>query len=109
MKGRTAGVIGAISALAAGSGMGAAATHAEAAVPVANSYADLLQPIPNAVERLQVADAERAEQPAVLIKAQYAVHDHHHHHHVRRHVRAGYTWLNGHWVRNHHHHHHHHN
>jgi hypothetical protein len=73
------------------------------AIPAVASYADLLQPIPDAVERLRMADAEAAaEHPAVLIEAQYA--DHHHHHHHRRHrVRRIIRQI----VHPHHHHHNH--
>jgi G3E family GTPase len=85
----------------------AAAISALVALPAA-SYADLLEPIPNAVERLKIADAQEAPQ-ARLIEAQYAPaeppvvahhHHHHHHHHWRRHRR--------HYYHHHHHHHHHH-
>ena len=112
MQRRTAGVLGAIAAIAAAPVAGATTTPANnSAVPVASSYAELLQPIPNATERLKLADAEASERPAVLIKAQYYAHHHHHHHHhyryIRR-VRPGYYWYGGRWLRNHHHHHHHH-
>jgi hypothetical protein len=110
-------VMGAISAIAGAPGVAAAASG-EPAVPVATSYADLLQPIPNAVERLQRSDAEAAARPAQLIEAQYAPppvahhHHHHHHHHNRRwYLRHGYSWYGGAWVlrpAHHHHHHHHH-
>ena len=107
MKGRTASVIGVISAIAAVPAVGAAATANEPAVPVAHSYADLLQPIPNAVERLKIADSEQAVRPAELIQTQYVVH-HHHHHHWRPRYRRGYVWWHGRWVRVRRHHHHHH-
>lgn len=74
---------------------GAATAATEPAIPSAASYADLLQPIPNASERLARADSE--EPPARLIPAQIVVAvPHHHHHHWRR------------WRRRHYHHHHHH-
>ena len=89
------GVAAAISALVA---LPAAAEPSTApAVPQAQSYSELLDPIPNAVERLRLADAQE-EPRARLIEAQYyppPVDHHHHHHHWRRH-------------RRHHHHHHHH-
>ena len=104
----------AASAVALLAGQGRAAPH-EPAVPVAASYAELLEPIPNAVERLKVSDAQTAERPATLIPAQWAVahhHHHHHHHHNRRwYTSRGYIWSGGAWVlrpRTHHHHHHHH-
>jgi hypothetical protein len=92
------GVAAAISALVA---LPAAAEPAAApAVPQAQSYSELLEPIPNAVERLRLADAQEAPR-ARLIEAQYypAPADHHHHHHHWRRHRRHY---------HHHHHHHHH-
>jgi len=104
--------IGALLALPLGAN---AAPPQEPAVPPAQSFSDLLQPISNPVERLQVADAQEAQQ-ARLIPVQYAVHHHHHHHHHhnrRWYMSHGYVWLNGGWVLRppprHHHHHHHHN
>ncbi|HKD48452.1 MAG TPA: hypothetical protein VKB67_12275 [Rhizomicrobium sp.] len=93
----------------------AAAPPTAPAVPVAANYAELLEPIPNAVERLKIADAEDA---ARLEKVQFTLqfgdrHDHHHHHHSRDwYLSNGYVYLGGRWVTrdyyNHHHHHHHH-
>jgi len=112
----TLGVVGAIGSLA-DMPLGANAAVPQApAVPPAQSYAELLQPIANPVERLQLADAQE-EQQARLIPAQYYRgydrHHHHHHHHNRRwYLSRGYSWYGGAWVlrpvrRNHHHHHHH--
>ncbi len=123
MDKKTLGVVGAIGSLAA-MPLGAGAAQAEPAVPPAQSYADLLQPISNPVERLQLAD-QQEEQQARLIPAQYRRdydrgdyrsddrynrHHHHHHHNRRWYMSRGYTWYNGAWVyrRAHHHHHHHH-
>ena len=88
-------------------------------IPPAASYADLLQPVPNAMERLQADDARQGE--ARMIQAQYgngpyAHHHHHHHHHHYRsrrwYLNNGYVWSGGAWivrpVAHHHHHHHHH-
>jgi len=61
----------------------------------AQSYADLLDPIPNALEALITDDLKRARQPKPLLQlAQFYYYHHHHHHH-------GY-------FEHHHHHHHHH-
>lgn len=108
------GVIGSLAALPLGAN---AAVPQEPAVPPAQSYAELLQPISNPVQKLLISDAQD-EQQARLIPAQYAVHDHHHHHHHHSHhsrrwyLSRGYYWNNGAWVlrpkRHHHHHHHHH-
>jgi hypothetical protein len=97
----------------------ATAVPAEPAIPAASSHADLLQPIPNAVERLRIADSESAARRPMLEKIQYGGpvdhHHHHHHHHHHSHdwyMQNGYRWFGGRWVTGdyyaHHHHHHHH-
>jgi hypothetical protein len=96
MDRKTATVVGAAAALAAGAGMAQAAPPAPA-VPAAASYADLLQPIPNAVERLKMSDMEIASRPARLIEAQY-YHHHHHHHDNSWYQQRGYVWRGGAWV-----------
>jgi len=93
------GLLGGASALAllGGGQASAAAPPSEAnALQPARSFAELLDPIPNAATMLRaddaraLADASGDEKPTVL--AQYNYHHHHHHHHYRHH---------------HHHHHHH--
>jgi hypothetical protein len=117
MDGKTVTLIGAAAALA---GVPALAAPPAAEPAVAASYAELLEPIPNAVERLKVADAQEAARPPQLIEAQYADqhhhhhnNQHHHHHHNRRwYQQHGYYWFGGQWTLrppHHHHHHHHHN
>ncbi len=92
-----AGLIGAVSVLAAGSAQAAAAAPVQLdQVMRATSYADLLRPVPNALAVLRAqselpAPAPTDDATAMLRKVQY--HHHHHHHHRRHH---------------HHHHHHHH-
>ena len=100
-----AGVIGAVGALVA-----TAPAHAASAVPPtmeaalqAASYADLLQPIPNALALLKaeaaVQEVPVAEEQAPVVEVAFFYHHHHHHHH--HHYRRR---------RHHHpHHHHHHN
>jgi predicted metallo-beta-lactamase superfamily hydrolase len=85
------GAIGAISSLVflPATGVGAATLSGPAAAP-ARSYADLLEPIPNAVERLRLADAQDAHDGAKLIKAQFYHHHHHHHHHHSAYWPYGY-------------------
>jgi hypothetical protein len=74
--------VGLITALATAPALGAVASPGPStAAPEAKSYADLLEPIPNAVERLRAADAAEMARPARLIEAQYHHHHHHHHHH----------------------------
>jgi len=64
----------------------AAVAPADGAVRMqAQSYAELLQPIPNATEQLKIADMQAARVEPRLIEAQYATD--HHHHHYRRHRR----------------------
>jgi hypothetical protein len=87
--------------------MAAAAAPAQAlALPPAASYADLLQPIPNAVERLRLADLQDEAAAPQLI--QVAHHHHHHHHNRHWYLTHGYAWIGGVWVLHPHHHHHHH-
>ena len=80
METRTLGILGAISSLVVLPGMAVGAPAAfQPAVAPAHSFAELLDPIPDAVERLKIADAQDAVRPR-LIKAQYYEHHHHHHH-----------------------------
>lgn len=104
MEKKIAGLVGAVAAL--GTLATVQATPAPAsptASPLeANSYADLLQPIPNAVALLKVVD-ERS--PASEANVQLAQAHHHHHHHHHSHARRRPAIVIG---RHHHHHHHHH-
>ena len=47
----------------------------------AQSYAELLEPIPNATSVLLADDLARAQQPKPLVKLIQYHHHHHHHHH----------------------------
>lgn len=59
-----------------------AASMARAPDVGAQSYAELLEPIPNATALLTADDAARARQPKPLLNlVQYHHHHHHHHHH----------------------------
>lgn len=110
MDKKLAGLLGAVATL--GTFNAAAATPAAPTdILRANSYADLLEPIPNAVALLQAVD----ELAPALAKENTQVaqfyHHHHHHHHsfYRRHHHSYYPPV----VvvpryRHHHHHHHHH-
>ena len=84
-----------------------------AAIPVAESYSDLLDPVPDAQTRL-MADNFRRER-ANGVQLAYDSPDHHHHqyhHHYRDrewYQANGYTWDGYRWVlrpRYDHHHHH---
>jgi hypothetical protein len=110
------GIVGAVAGLATVGGAQAAtpATQDTSGVPAARSFAELLDPIPNALAALQAADAAAPAQDEADMKvAQVYIgvghhhhhrryYGHHHHHHrgvVIRVPRRGYG---------HHHHHHHH-
>jgi len=93
----TLGVAAALSAAIALPAGGANATApTQSAVPQAQSFAELLDPVPNASERLRLADAQEAAPRLIL--AQYVNPQHHHHHRRWRRRR----------IHHHHHHHHHH-
>jgi len=82
-------------AVAASSGEAATVAGPEAVLRT-TSVAELLKPIPNALEKLRALDAQADVKPAETQVAETIIvkHHHHHHHHYRRH--------------HHHHHHHHH-
>ncbi|HEY1426643.1 MAG TPA: hypothetical protein VGF50_08230 [Caulobacteraceae bacterium] len=110
MDGKIATLVGA-AALAATPVIAGAGTIAASgpAVPVAATYAELLSPIPNASERLRIADAQAESGQPRLIETQYVAHHHHHHHQVyHRRYRHLLHRRFRHEVRAHHHHHHHH-
>jgi hypothetical protein len=113
MDKKIAGLLGAVATLGTFTAAEAGPVPAPADVLRADSYADLLEPIPNAVALLQAVD-ETTSAPATgnVQLAQFYHHHHHHHHHhsfYRHHhsyhprvvVVPGYR-------RHHHHHHHHH-
>lgn len=124
MTTKTAGVLGAVTLLA-----GAGAAHAAppvdrnlAEVMNVTSYAELLQPIPNAAALLQASDAQMEAMPLPLATAgdgavetvQFYHHHHHHgffHHHHHGYFRGGpffHHHHHGFYRRFYHHHHHHH-
>jgi hypothetical protein len=92
---KIAGLVGAMVTLGALNAAEAApiASPAPADILRANSFADLLEPIPNAAAQLRVVD-ESAPATSANENIQLAQYHHHHHHH--------------HYRRRHHHHHHHH-
>jgi ABC-type nickel/cobalt efflux system permease component RcnA len=103
MDKKTAGLVGAISGLVTISAVEAARAQEVTEILSARSYAELLQPIPNAVALLMAADeltaARDKAEAGQNSNVQLAQDHHHHHHHHRRHHRHHH----------HHHHHHHHN
>lgn len=64
-------------------GQAAPVEPSSTAVPPAQSYADLLNPVPNAVEMLRADNAAQATRSAARV--QLVQYHHHHHHQYRRH------------------------
>jgi hypothetical protein len=105
MEKKIAGLLGAMAALGAFNAAEAAPIPSPAPTDVlrANSFADLLNPIPNAAALLQAVD-ESGPVPSANENIQLAQYHHHHHHHGwRRPVIVVPRYR-----RHHHHHHHHH-
>jgi hypothetical protein len=93
---KIAGLLGAVAALGTIVSSDATPLSPAGEVLQANSYADLLTPIPNAGALLRAMDEQQGAGDTARVQlAQYHHHHHHHHHHHYRH-------------RHHHHHHHHH-
>jgi hypothetical protein len=95
MDKRIAGLLGAVGALASLNSAQAASPADQTAALRAQSYADLLSPIPNAKVTLAAIDEATDQAGSGFQEAEISHHHHHHHHQRRRH--------------HHHHHHHHHN
>jgi hypothetical protein len=101
MDKKIAGLLGAVGALASLNGAQAAAAPADpAAVLKAQSYADLLNPIPNAKATLDAVD-EAYNQAGTSFQVAQNDRHHHHHHSYRRERQIIVA------PRRHHHHHHH--
>ncbi|HWE44773.1 MAG TPA: hypothetical protein VG407_01990 [Caulobacteraceae bacterium] len=125
MKPISLGVMGAMSSLVALPMTNAAVAATSAAVPQARSFSQLLEPIPNASERLKLADAatlqeatlqgDALQRDARLVPAAYyyrwARHRVYFHRRYRRHYYYGYRYyapIIPFYYRHHHHHHPHH-
>ena len=126
MEKKIAGLLGAVAALGAVNASHAAPIRAATAneILTANSFAELLEPIPNAAALLKVVD-EATPNPSTeahVQPAQYYYHHHHHHHH-HHHYYPGYYGYQPYgygyggvvvapgyrrYYHHHHHHHHHH-
>jgi hypothetical protein len=104
MEKKIAGVLGAVAAL----GTLAAAQAAPTDVLRANSYTELLNPIPNAAAQLKALDEREASQPAAQEKNLQLAYHHHHHHHHRAYFRRPIIVVPHRRYHHHHHHHHHH-
>jgi hypothetical protein len=116
MEKKIAGLLGAMATLGAFSaGEAAPVAHpAPAEILNANSFADLLQPIPNAAELLQIVDESgpisSADENIQRVQFYHHHHHHHHHHHsqYRRYYEEPRVVIVPRRYRHHHHHHHHH-
>jgi hypothetical protein len=98
------GMLGGASALALVSGGPSAAATSEANAPSlrpAQSFGELLDPIPNAVEILATEDENPAAQAPQIQLVQYYHHHHHHmyhHHHHHHHWWRRRRWWHDHWM-----------
>jgi len=116
MQKKIAGLLGAMATLGAFSAANATSIPSPAPTDVlrANSFADLLEPIPNAAALLLAVD-ETGPAASASDNVQLAqMHHHHHHHHgmrrvIRRMMGHHHHHHHHHHFRHHHHHHHHHN
>jgi hypothetical protein len=116
MQKKIAGLLGAMATLGAVSAAQAAPTPAPAPSDVlrANSFADLLEPIPNAASLLLAVDQSGPNASARDNVQMAQMHHHHHHHHhgmrrvIRRMMGHHHHHHHHHHFRHHHHHHHHH-
>jgi hypothetical protein len=119
MEKKIAGLLGAVAALGGLNAAQAAPTQDPNQVLRANSFAELLEPIPNASTLLQIVDSQRPapEAEATFQEAQFYHHHHHHHHHAYypRYAPYGYgppvvvvPRYRRYYHHHHHHHHHHH-
>ena len=118
MEKKIAGLLGAMATLGAFNGAEAAPTPSPAPTDVlrANSFADLLEPIPNAAALLRAVDEQRPNSSAdenVQLAQFYHHHHHHHHHHgyyrgYDRYDEPRIVVVPPRYRRYYHHHHHHH-
>ena len=113
MEKKIAGLLGAMAALGAFNAAEAAPTPSPAASDAlrANSFADLLEPIPNAAALLKAVDQSRpapADENVKLAQVFYHHHHHHHHHSHYRRYEPRIVVVPPRYRRYHHHHHHHH-
>ncbi len=81
MDKKIVGLLGAVAALGTVTSTEAAPLPPPSEVLHANSYADLLTPIPNAGAILQAMDREQGAGPGEATVQLVQYHHHHHHHH----------------------------
>jgi hypothetical protein len=106
---KLAGLIGAMATLGAFNTAEAAPITGRAPTDIlrADSFADLLEPIPNAVALLQAVD-EKAPAASLDEDIKLAQYHHHHHHSQYRRYAPRVVIVPPRYRRHHHHHHHHH-
>lgn len=107
MDKKFAGLLGAAAAVAMmGGAQASTGSVPTSSDPIAaQSYADLLTPIPNATEALVADNARHDANSADGV--QLAQYHHHHHHHHHRYFRHHHHHHHRYFRRHHHHHHHH--
>src|SRR3981081_228611 len=91
---KIAGLLGAVATLGSFGPAQAAPASAPTDVLRANSFADLLEPIPNAAALLRAVDESQPSSSAdeKVQLAQFYYHDHHHHHHHSQYRRNRYEY-----------------
>lgn len=112
MDKKIAGLLGAVASVATLGGVAQATPAVPANDQMAvRSYADLLAPVPNALEALKADNLAQANEPNgdEMQVAQYYYHHHHHHHrYFRRYPHHHHHVIIRRYRRYYHHHHHHH-
>jgi len=111
MDRKIAGLLGAVAALGTLNAVEAAPAPAQTDVLRVDSFADLLEPIPNAVALLRAVDKLAPAQATDNVQVAQFYHHHHHHHSFYRHHHHSYyppVVVVPRYRRHHHHHHHHH-
>jgi hypothetical protein len=110
MDKKIAGLLGAVAAVSTMGTAQAAPTPNPTETLRANSFADLLEPIPNAAALLQAVDEQQPTPSAEgnVQLAQFYRHHHHHHHHAYRRYAPRIVVVPRYRRYHHHHHHHHH-
>jgi hypothetical protein len=108
------GLIAAVSGLGTFGAAQAATPSADAdRIMAAQSFSELLEPIPNAVAVLRVVDQQGAASAPASFELAMEYHHHHHHHHGLISKFLGlhhhHHYHHHHYYHHHHHHHHHHN
>lgn len=110
MQRRLLSILGGVSALAllSGAALAAPTVDAPATVKPAQSFGELLDPVPDAVSVLKADDGINAARPVQVAQLYFGVGHHHHHHHNfyyhhHHHFRGGYPGFG--FYRHHHHHH----